>query len=223
MFDSKFNNKIPIVSARKELPIARRKGIITLTLVISRSSERLPVTRKSFVMFLFKVKTKLQYQLEEYIEWKSRFSTRSASEHKEVILNFIEKFKFKDTKEITIDIIKEFRSELTRSTTHFSTMKAMQALRCFLRYYKKQVDFNPEAIQDEQIIDLPIVEESAIVVPMKEKLLGRPPKVALIKAVKELRNVKKMSFRAIAKELKKDVSQVHVWYKYDIPSEWLRE
>lgn len=183
--------------------------------------------RRPFVMFLFQVKTKIQYQLEEYIEWKSRFSTRSASDHKEVLVYFIKKFKYKDIKEVDLNIIKQFRLELTNTSSRYTTHKAMQALRCFSRYYKKQISYNPESIKDDQIVEiptnLPVVEGSDSIKPMKDKLLGRPPKVALIKAVKELRDDKKMSFRAIARELNKDVSQVYVWYKYEIPAILLRK
>lgn len=126
-----------------------------------------------------------------------------------------------DIREVTLEDVRFYCNEIRSKTTPYTTAKTMQGIRCFMRHYKKTVKFNPELIKDDHIEDLPVVEESAILEPMKSKNLGRPPKTALIKAVKELRDNKKMTFRAIAKELTKDVSQVHVWYKYKIPANLL--
>ncbi len=196
-----------------------KKGIITLTLVISHELAKPTVRRGfSFMFTLFKVKTKLQYQLEEYIEWKSRFSIISAKQHKEVLLDFIKRFNYKDIQEVTLDIIKQFRKEMLQKTTNFTTQKAMQALRCFLRYHKKQVDFNPEIIGDEGIIDLPNVDQSAKIIPMiKEKKLGRPVKnTELIRTVKRLKDIEKLTYRKIAMVVDRDVSYVYRMYHFDL-------
>lgn len=210
----------PIVSRKgKALPMAKEIRYTTLTLVISRGYSRPSVMRGPCFMFnifnLFKVRTKIEYQVDEYINWKATKSSLSAQEHRKILDLFLASFKYKDIKEITLKQVEKFRIDTLQTKAVYSSMKAMQAVRCFLRYHSKHIDINPEAVQDNNI-DLSLVTRSAIIITMTEKKLGRPPQIELIKKVKHLRDVQGLKFRTIAAEMNRGVSQIHVWYKYPL-------
>lgn len=205
--------------------MATKKDIIILTLVISHESAK-PTVRRGFCRMWFTVKTKIKYQVEEYVNWKSKSSSLIAKDHKEILDRFIELFKYKEITEIKLEDVQFFRDEIQNTKSQYTATKSMIAIRSFLHYYRirKQISIEYKSITNEGVVWLlSRVEEKDILQPMKDKKVGRPPHIALIKQVKVLRDEGKLSFRAIALVLKKDVSQIHVWYKYQLPKDSLKK
>lgn len=191
-----------------------RKGIITLTLVVSRSPV---VTRGTFVMWLFKVKTQFQLQIEEYINWKSRYSTYAAKAHSEVLKDFCRKFHYKNVSEVLLSDIQNFYEDVSTNKTTFSAVKAMEAIRAFMRYFKTLHKINPKQITNKGIIQLQAVDRNDSIQAMSIKRPGRPfGNVELIKKVKRLRDKEGISFRKIGLVVNRDVSYVWRMYYYDL-------
>lgn len=209
----------PIVPTRELSPMAPKKGILTLTLVISRESAR-PAVRSGFcVMFkIFKVnkiKTQLELAVEEYIEFKAQ-STYMASEHKDILLNFIGKLPHKSLWEITVEDLDAFHDRMMIETTPYTTFKAMKVLRQFMRFHKHKTNIRAKEITDLGV-NLQNVEENVIIPPMNTKRTGRPyADVELIKQIKRLKDKEKISFRKIGLAVGKDVSHVYRMYRYDL-------
>lgn len=198
--------------------MVRTKGIITLTLVISRTPEGLTVKRGAFVMFeIFKVKTKIQMHLEEYIDFKSKTSPHIAQNQKEILLKFIKRYK--DISEITIEDLNKYHVEMRQKVTPFTLADIMKALRAFIRFHKHQTSINPMEITDEGVkrIDFDNVERNVIIPEMIKKIRGRPfADVALIEQIKRLRDMECLSFRKIGLAVGKDVSHVYRMYHYEL-------
>lgn len=215
-----------IVPEREVLPVAK-KGIITLTLVISREFIKPTVTHGLYVMRLgfLRIKTRLEYQIDEYLTWKGKFSLLSAQTHGDVLSNFVKKFKkYKAISEITLDDIHAFYNDLN-SATPFTRIKAMEAIRGFMRYFKskKQHEIDPNSITNQGVIHLQSVGKSVKITPMNVKKLGRPANTVLARKVKRLRDIEGLSFRSIGKALNKDVKSIYRWYTIDLPLKSLSE
>ncbi len=206
-----------IVPATGVLSMVPKKGIITLTLVISRESARPTITRGFCVMNLkvFRVKTKIQVQSQEYITWKKERGVNVS----ENIDDFIKYAKKESIENITPQDIQSYYHHLKATVNaKFFILMALKDIRVMLRWFKarKYNVVEPDIIGDTGLtIDLEgdIIEDNMTVEKVK---LGRPPKVALIKKVKSLRDINKLSFREISRVIKKDVSQVYVWYYYNL-------
>lgn len=89
----------------------------------------------------------------------------------------------------------------------------MKAVRKFFMTNRGQ-----NVLKWREISDNPLdsVARNDILPPMptvKKKGKGRPAQVELIKKVISLREKERLSFRAIARALDRDLGQVHVWYK----------
>lgn len=206
---------IPIGLLTGVLSLGQKRGIMTLTLVISRESARPTVTRGFCVMDLkfFRVKTKIQVQVEEYIAWKKSRGVNVS----ETLSEFIKYIQKEDIEAIRPEDIQRYYYRLKEiENAKYFIMLAMKDIRVMLRWFKarKHNVMDPDMIGNKGLtFDL---ENAMIDDTMQIKKTGRPPKVALIKKVKSLRDINKLSFREIARVIKKDVSQVHVWYYYDL-------
>jgi hypothetical protein len=214
---------IPTVPIKGVLPVAKKKGIITLTLVISRVSGKPVVTRGLFVMLeMFKVKTKIQLQVEEYLQWKSTFSIYTAKGHREVLTEFVKKYNYKTLSDVVLDDIRDYHQS---ASSRFGAVKSMEAIRGFLSYFyrQKQHKIDPKQVTNQGVAELREVEESDSIITMRRPKRGRPLKIELIKQVKRLRDNEKLEFRQIGRALGKDVSQVYVWYKFKLPDEKVDE
>lgn len=156
----------------------------------------------------------LYHQIDEYIEWKSQFSF-SASEEQKYLYHFAEKCNKEKVQYMSLNDIEEYRRYLLDSNTcrtPFGLESHIKALRCFFRYFKmrKYITFSPSLITADGVLIKEQESEENI------KKRGRPLDIETIKLVKKLRNRHRLSFRAIATVLEKDVSMVHKWYKYQI-------
>lgn len=192
-----------------------KKGIITLTLVISRELVRPSITPGFYVMnFKFlRVKTKIQVQVEEYIAWK-KIRGVSVSHNIHQFVNYLAKDSVEDI--FPKDIQRYYHHLCEKENAKFFIHMAMKDVRVMFRWFKtrKYNVLEPDVIGNE---GLTFNLEDAIIDYMpKIKRMGRPPKVSLIEKVKSLRDINKLSFREIARVIKKDVSQVYVWYYYDL-------
>jgi hypothetical protein len=163
-----------------------------------------------------KVKTKLQVQASEYVNWKKERGSNVA----ESIADFIEFVKKNSIEEVRpVDIINYYAHIKEKLDAKYFVNLAMKDLRVMFRWFKarKYDVIDPDIIGDN---GLTFELEGAIIPQMTEtKRLGRPPKIEIIKKVKSLRDINKLSFREIARVVKKDVSQVHVWYYYELPNQ----
>lgn len=211
---------IPTVPKRGVLPVARKRGILTLTLVISRELPRPTVRRGFYVMWtIFRVKTKLETQIEEYVGWKAKFSEYKAKEHKDYLLTLRMSLpNRKEIREILLNDLQDFHDQISKLNTPYTSMSHMKAVRGFFSYYwsKKQHAINPKLITDEGILELKPVVENDIVPLMIKRKPGRPKDIVFIKKVKTLRDQGHLSFRAIARAENTNPGNVHRAYHYDI-------
>lgn len=208
----------PIVSGRKVLPMGARKGIITLTLVISRESKSSTVRRGAFVMFnIFKIKTELELQIEEYVAHKAKTSLFISRDQKKVLMDLMKEVKHKTISEISLQELEAYHNKLLRETTQYTSIKGMEAIRAFIRYHKHRTDIKPYQVTNTGIVELQSVVENVIIPQMKRKRTGRPyADVELIKKIKRLKDKEELSFRKIGFAVGKDVSHVHRMYRYNL-------
>lgn len=208
----------PAVPTKGALPVERKKGILTLTLVISRESMEIPTVKRGNFMFkLFKIKTKLKMQLEEYIDFKSKTSPFIAETHNKVIGDFIKSLNYKEVSEITLHDINVYHARMGAETTQYTTIGAMQALRAFMRYHKRNTNIKPDKITNEGVKELQPVVKNVIIPQMKAKRVGRPyGSIELIKKIKRLKDREDLSFRKIGLVTGKNVSHVYKMYRYDL-------
>lgn len=212
----------PIVLEKGVLSLGPERGIITLTLVISQVSIAPSVTRGRFMFGIFRVKTQFQLQIEEYINWKAKYSIYAAEIHKEVLLRFFDKFKYKNVAQVLKEDIQTFYLEVRR-TQHGAT-KAMEAIRGFMRYLRKLHTIDPQEITNQGIIDLPSVPKTARIEPMRRRKLGRPPNVSFIESIQKIREASKnangkytLSIRDIARAKKSYPAVIHRAIHYKLP------
>lgn len=172
-----------------------------------------------FMFEFFRIKTKIELQLQDYILWKNRYSPEIATNHREILCKFLKYIKYKNLVDITLDDLDIYHKHcLNTNNGAYATIQTMEAIRGFFSYYwtSRQHNIKPKQITNKGIIYLQYVEESVNVSVMNTIKRGRPLKIALIEQVKRLRDNEHLSFRAIAKAMGKDVSQVYVWYKFDL-------
>lgn len=204
-----------VVPKKGVLPTAK-KGILTLTLVMSRESARPAVTRGLCVMNLkfFKIKTKIQLQVEAYIAWKKSKGVTVS----DTIIDFIKYARKENIESINPRNIQNYYLSIKDVVEgKYFLQQAMKDIRVMFRWFKarKFHVIDPNIIGDKGLTFE--LEDDILDSIMEEKpRIGRPPKVALINKVKSLRNINKLSFREIARVIRKDVSQVHVWYYYNL-------
>lgn len=195
------------------------KGIITMTLVISRSheSEGPSVKRGVFVIMFdfFKVKTQLQTQVEEYKNFKAMYSPFMAEVHYEILSRFTKEVKCLSVSQVTADDIDAFHQKICNSTTPYTAIKHMQAIRAFLRFFKHKTHIEPSKVTNKGI-SLPSVVKKRIITPMIEKKVGRPANLALAKKVQRLKDRERLTFRAVGKALNLDVKSVYRYYKRNV-------
>lgn len=209
----------PIVPQRGVLPVASKKGIITLTLVISRMSIKPAVTRGFYVIMfnIFRVKTKLQLQLEEYIEFKSKSSPFIAKDHQELLRAFIKEVHHTNINEITPEEIEAHHKRMLSQKTQYLTVKTMQAIRALMRFHKHDTNIVADDISNTGMADMQNVGKNVPIPPITRPKRGRPMNVELVKKVKILKDKGGLSYRQISKAIGKDVKNVYLMYNYDIP------
>lgn len=176
-----------------------------------------------FMFEIFRRKSQIELHLEEYLSWKTRYSPYIAEKHAEILRCFVKHFKYKNLKEFSLQDFKNYYEHCRNISngTEYNSICIMEAIRGLLSYYKRSHNINPRTVTNRGVVELQYVEDNAIVPVMKQIKRGRPLKVALIEQVKRLRDNENLSFRAIAKAMNKDVSQVYVWYKFDLQKKLL--
>lgn len=213
-FILKFNK--PIVPLAGALPMELKKSIITLTLVISRESISPKVTLGTYMFNFFRIKTKLELQVEEYVNYKAKTSPFIAVDQKEILTAFVKDLKHSNVSEITLDNLDAYHKKLITETTQYATIRSMQAIRAFMRCYRKQTQIKPDIITN-QGVKLQNVEENAIIKSMIRKRIGRPyGDIELIKKIKRLKDKEDVPFRKIGLIVGKDVSHVYRMYRYNL-------
>lgn len=207
----------PIVLTQGALPVEARKGILTLTLVISRESGNPTVKRGICRMFkIFKVKINIRMQLEEYVQFKAKTSPFIAQAHKEILSSFVKSTHYKDISEVTIADLNAYHIKIGSETTQYTAIRVMQALRAFVRFHKRHTQITPDEITDEGVRLQPVVK-NAIIPQMKAKRIGRPyGSIELIKKIKRLKDMEDLSFRKIGLVTGKNVSHVYKMYRYNL-------
>lgn len=164
----------------------------------------------------FKIKTKLDIQVEEYLAWRS---SRTYVSRTESITSFTKFIKHKSIEEVTLEDIHTYAQHIRSEETNYTVFLAMKDIRVMFRYFKarKYDVIDPNAIGDYDLTEeaKSDIMKSTMIAESKPKM-GRPPQIGLIKAVKFNRDYKKMKFRDIASEMRRDVAQIHKWYKYDL-------
>jgi hypothetical protein len=149
---------------------------------------------------------KLRLEIGEYIAWRlSRFPTTTAA-HREWLYKFALHCGKRNAREILDSEIKGFLNGLNGD---YARQEAAKAIYAFLAFH------GLGALHDLSV--------NAIMPVMKK--LGRPADIAHIKLVKKLKNVDRLSFPRIQKELfekegrKYHISQIYGWYHYDLKAQ----
>ncbi len=197
-----------------KLPEGKRR--LSITLVISREVATARIYYMSFLFF--KVKTRFELQIEEYLAWKAKFSEYSANAHKEVLDQFKLFKKFKDITEVSLEEIQAFYEELAKtSRSKFSLIKSMEALRNFMRYFwmHKQHKVHPKHITNQGVKLQIVAENVKIPVMIPKRGPGRPPNVAFIKEVKDLVD-RGLGIRAIARAKRMNPGNISRAYHFDL-------
>ncbi len=208
----------PVVPRRGALPSRPLNGIITLTLVVSKRYDLVcegpAVKRGAFVMWnIFRIKTKLQTQLEEYVKYKGESSPHIGGDHKEILSAFIKHVSHKTVSEITPEEIEAYHKKIRGEMTPYTTIKAMQAIRAFMRFHKHDTNIIARDISNTGMTDLQNVGRQ-VPRPIIRPKRGRPVNQMLVDQIRRLRDKEQLSFRAISKALKKDLKNVYLLYKY---------
>lgn len=191
-------------------------GIIKVLICFSTKAHRIALVVFVFMTFLFRDKP-IDRQIREYAN--SKYGTSS---HVDFIKEF-KKFRYIFSVEnINYEAIEAFRVHKQTTTTLYTSIGAMQALRSFIRFHKANTHLKANNIKDNGVI-LTDVGESARIKPMITEIqkvkLGRPRDMEYIKKVRVLKDQGGLTFRAIAVALKKDVKTVHTWYKFSFDDE----
>lgn len=183
---------------------------IKLTLVISRD-------HKFSMWNIFRVKTKIQEQVEEYVKFKAKSSPYIAKDQEQVLNAFIKEVGYLTVTEIPAEDIEKYHNKISSEMTNYFTIQSMKAIRAFMRFHKHDTNIIADKITNHGIRDLQDVGRNIPVVPDTRPKLGRPMNIELVKKVKRLRDIENLSFRSIGKALSKDVKNVYLMYKYDVP------
>lgn len=157
------------------------------------------VFRNTIMKFFRIKKTKLRYQIEEYIVWKSRMALLPESKQRD--LHQLDKVSKKsDIKDVTHEDLELYREFLLKEYNgHFAIISGMKEIRCMLRYFhsRKYECLPPDTISNEGFI---LINESTediienmkeIIADKKEKNKGGRGKVEIVRntAIATLRKV----------------------------------
>jgi hypothetical protein len=167
-------------------------------------------------MWFFKRK-EIYNQIDTFVSWKSDcISDVSAKSQKDILYLFAEISKVGKIEEIDTFHINLFKDHVLAEHSNYYLIRAMTALRCFLRYFRtRKIDcFNPIFITDRGMMEKLVKIEKNDTMKGMKKAVGRPKHVDKIKRTVFLKEKADLSFRQIASILKIDVKQVWRWYKY---------
>ncbi len=134
---------------------------------------------------------------------------------KEILVGFARCVGKLRLEEITVEDIKSYYSEIVNPMeSRFMRESTMKKIRIFFREHRGENCLRASQIMDDP---LKLVEEIATIEDMskakeKKRGPGRPRDIASIRKVVAFRK-EGITFREIAKALKKDPSQVFVWWK----------
>lgn len=157
----------------------------------------------------------LDLQIEEFLEWKKKRTVVSMdAEILEMFSDFIKKKRLQD---VTPEDIDDFKKHIyVKVQTDYFYRATLKSLRCLFRYHL--------ARKLPCIVPLKILENGDTVWgmnPMPVKKVGRPRDFESIKLVKQLRqngeDGKPMTFKDISTKLRRNVSLIHRWAKFDLP------
>lgn len=182
-----------------------------LMVLVKTSIQALRLALKGFVLMLFKEKTKIEYQLEEYIEWKS---ARCMFQGAQILSDFVYAFKYVDVKDITYDDLYTYKEKVQEKEVSMHTIELqLKTIRCFLRYFKarKYPVINPEWVQIDFVVEDGTIENMKEI---KREKVGRPVNEEAVKQVRFLKDKGGLSLNAIARAWQVDLAQVSRWYNY---------
>lgn len=165
---------------------------------------------------IFRVKTKIEIQVEEYVRFKSETAPFIAKDHKSILGDFLKQTSNKKVSEITLEELHIYHQKIRLNMTAFTCVKHMRAIRGFIRFHKNDTEIGFKSITNDGIVISRGVGKKTVPLPDIRPKLGRPLNIELVKKIKRLRNNEKLSFRAIGKALGKDVKNVYRMYKYEI-------
>lgn len=163
-----------------------------------------------YFMYWFNIvrkQKKIRLEIGEYVVWRfNRFPTTTNS-HKEWLYKFALHCGKQEAREILDSEIKDFLNGLNGD---YAKQEAAKSIYSFLSFHGVG-----SGLQDHSV--------NAIIPIMKK--LGRPADLTHIRLVKKLKNVDRLSFPRIQKELlekegrKFYISQLHDWYHYDLKAQ----
>lgn len=192
-------------------------GIIRGLIKFNAQSRRLALVAFVFMITLFKEKP-IEHQIREFNQ--SKYGVRSQSVYIEEYRRFS---RIRCISEMTYESIQAFRQHKKSTSTAYTSISIMQALRSFVRYHRRLTELKPHFITNDGVFTP--VGENAIIEPMKAKIqkvkIGRPRDKEAIKKVRLLKDKGGLSFRQISVVMKKDVKTVHQWYKFSFEDELL--
>lgn len=86
-------------------------------------------------MWQFK-KSRLNYQIEQYLVWKCARAQATCGIDNEWLAEFVSVCKRESVEEITLDDVLKFRERLWKRGTDYALISGMKSVREFLRYYR---------------------------------------------------------------------------------------
>lgn len=150
----------------------------------------------------WKKKTPLQQKIEEY------------KKDQEVLLEFARTVAKSRIEEVTLEDIKGYyKAIVDPKNSNWERTSMMLAVRKFFRANRGENVLKAKLILDNPLNSVAINDKVQFMQNEKKRGKGRPAQVEIIKKVISLREKEKLSFRAIARALDRDLGQVHVWYK----------
>lgn len=138
----------------------------------------------------------------------------SYDKDKDILLEFARSVQKPRIEDITLEDVKEYyKATIEPINSRFLRENTMKKVRIFFREHRSRNCLRASEIRDNPLI---LVENIAKIEYMpkekeKERGVGRPRDIASIRKVVAFRK-EGITFREIAKVLKKDVSQVWVWW-----------
>lgn len=191
-------------------------GIIRLLVKTSARGHRLALVVFAYMFRLFK-ESLIESQIKVYLA-----SRQGIAPHAEYLHEYKKFSHIKNVSEATYESLEAYRMHKQASTSNYTQISAMKALRCFIRHYKSLAKVDPSNIRDFSIFtpvgqnatvpDMPVTLE-------KKTKRGRPRNIEAVKKVRLLKDKGGLSFRAISTAMKKDVKTVHEWYKMSFDDE----
>jgi hypothetical protein len=164
--------------------------------------------REGLYVFLDNLKRpELHQEIDTFLTYKSQFM-ESTSTHEHWLNLFIQHTKAKSFRHVLRQEVEDF---VRLQNAGYGQVQSRKTIDMLMRYHH---------IKLEGYSTYDIMREMS-----ETKKLGRPPHYDKIRIVKRLRdqgvNGHKLSFRAIAKRMRKSVSMIHDWYKYPISDDEL--